>query len=112
VTLALRLLVLLFAAELSGMTHAVLDVSASLLGAQHAADDDCDDSEAGHECPPGCPNCHCWHAGTPSPPPVLERGPVAIATVACDASFVPYRAPATAGPDPSCVYRPPRTHTL
>ena len=110
-TLALHLLVLLFSAELSGMTHAALDVSASLFGAQHDAGD-CDDAEGGHECPPGCPNCHCWHAGTPSPPPALERGPVAIVTVTCDASFVPYRTPATAGADPASVYRPPRALSL
>jgi hypothetical protein len=103
--------VLLFAAELSGLTHAALDVSASLLGAQHTSSD-CDDSEGGHECPPGCPNCHCWHAGTPSPPPVLERGRVAIATVACDASFVQYRAHAKAGADPASIYRPPRARSV
>lgn len=102
------MLVLIFVAELSGLAHAALDVSASLRGAQHA-DDDCEDAQGGHECPPGCPNCHCWHAGTPSPQPALERARVAVASSAAPGpSFVPYRPPALAGPDPASIYRPPR----
>jgi hypothetical protein len=107
VALALRALVLLFAAELSGLTHAALDISASLSGAQHAASD-CDDTEGGHECPPGCPNCHCWHAGTPAPQPAIARDLVRIASSVHEAGLVPYSGQAPSGADPASVYRPPR----
>lgn len=61
--IVLRMLALLMTIELSGLAHLTLD-TCELLGVvdQHQDHDDCEDEEAGHECPPGCLNCHCAHA--------------------------------------------------
>jgi hypothetical protein len=53
---ALRLLTVLIACELSGVVHVALDVAAACGQAEHG-ENDCD--QEGHECPPGCPGCHC-----------------------------------------------------
>lgn len=105
----LRVCALLLVGELSGLAHTGLDVFESLNGlAQHDADD-CDDGK-GHECPPGCPNCHCWHAA-PSVVATLQlvghEGPL-VATVAAKVSTVPYTGRQPAGAHPHCPYRPPR----
>ena len=104
---ALRLLVLLFSAELSGVTHAVLDVLADE-GAHES--EDCE--EDGHECPPGCPGCHCWHAGAPTPPlPFTCEFKVVISQVA-KFGFTPHADVPTQGADPDSVYRPPRLRSF
>lgn len=104
---ALRLLVLLFSAELSGATHTVLDVFAE--DGSHESDD-CE--EDGHECPPGCPGCHCWHAGTPTPPPAISWQSTLIVSQVAKAGFTPSAEVPPQGADPDSVYRPPRAHAV
>lgn len=107
----LRLIALLVATELSGVAHALLDVAASAAGVEHPRDD-CDDEEAGHECPPGCPNCHCTHgaiaqlAPRTTPPP--EQQLTVLHPVRLEAGFVPRDAMPPQGADLTRLYRPPR----
>jgi hypothetical protein len=102
-----RLLVMLFAAELSGVTHAALDVCGSLEGAAHGQSD-CEDHEGGHECPPGCPSCHCWHAGTPSAPIAMRCELQRMSPPSATQGFAPRASVTPARVDPDSVYRPPR----
>ena len=105
--LGVRALVLLFAVELSGLSHAALDVACSLTGCTHE-ESDCDESEGGHECPPGCPSCHCWHAGAPTAPLRMEPGRRIVVALTAQQGFVPGVAMPPAGADPDSIYRPPR----
>jgi hypothetical protein len=109
--LGLRMLVLLFAVELSGLTHAVLDAYSAVTGDAHA-DSDCEGDAGGHECPPGCPSCHCWHAGTPSLPLRMEPGRRIVVQLSALPGFIPGVAMPPPGKGPDSVYRPPRTHPL
>ena len=108
---ALRVLVLLFTVELSGVTHAALDVLSAFRGDAHA-ESDCEDDEGGHECPPGCPSCHCWHAGTPSAPLRMEPGRRIVLRLTAEPGFVPALAMPPAGADATGIYRPPRARRL
>jgi hypothetical protein len=102
----MRVLVLFFFFELSGLTHAALDI----VGAgEETAHSDCEDEEAGHECPPGCAGCHCWHAGTPTPALPIVHEWLAISAPRSHAGFTPLIAVAPRGADPDSVYRPPRS---
>jgi hypothetical protein len=102
--LLLRALVLLFSVELSGLAHAALDVC----GVAEAASDDCDGEGAGHECPPGCTTCHCWHAGTPSAPLAMTFALKLFAQQLARTGFSPRIDVAPRGADPESLYRPPR----
>ena len=104
----LRALVLLFALEFSGLSHAALDVACSLAGSTHATDDDCDSDDPGHECPPGCPNCHCWHAGALSLPLGIEPGRRIVLRLTAQLGFVPVTSMPLGNADLDAVYRPPR----
>lgn len=111
----LRLLSLLVVTELSGAAHALLDVAARLAGTEHPHDD-CDDEEAGHECPPGCPNCHCAHGAVAQlaarSEPRVELEP-SVPWVFCnDAGFVPRAELRPQGADRTRLYRPPRAVAL
>lgn len=70
---------------------AIVAVALQLAGAARVAEalfedgsacaGDCTNERNGHDCPPGCPSCHCAHGGVGSlplaapanPPPVAER---------------------------------------
>lgn len=107
----LRLVALLVSTELSGAAHALLDVATSAAGAEHPRDD-CDDEESGHECPPGCPNCHCTHGAVVQLAP--RTAPQSAARLAIlhppphQAGFVPLDAMPPQGADRTRLYRPPR----
>jgi len=111
----LRLLALLVATELSGAAHALLDVAAGIAGIEHPRDD-CDDEEAGHECPPGCPNCHCAHGAVAQSAarsePRVELGSTVLLALRSEAGFVPRDAMPPKGADPRRLYRPPRACAL
>ncbi|HEX5656876.1 MAG TPA: hypothetical protein VFX59_06760 [Polyangiales bacterium] len=92
--------------DLSGLTHTTLD----LAGISHA-DDDCDD-EQGHECPPGCTNCHCWHAGLATPPLAHEPPQVAVAPMPIVLPAPPYARTQPRAPDQVTLYRPPRARAF
>ncbi|MET0287578.1 MAG: hypothetical protein ABW352_24030 [Polyangiales bacterium] len=106
--LALRALSLLMLVDLSGLTHTAFDLACVLGGGEHM-DADCDD-ESGHECPPGCIDCHDFHAGCTitTPPaitfalePLRRERPVALPPP-------PYTRSEPLAPDQSTLYRPPR----
>lgn len=107
----LRVLALLFTVELSGLTHAALDVLSAVTGDVHAQAD-CEDEEGGHECPPGCPSCHCWHAGTPSVPLRMEPGRRIVLKLNGELGFVPVENMPPSGADLAAIYRPPRARAL
>ena len=105
--LLLRALALVVGVQLTGAPHLAMDVASLALDVPFAHED-CS-REAGDEtCPPGCPNCHCTHAGASDLPPV-------------DAAFLELAPPDTSvwtlapvieipqSPDVSSVYRPPKS---
>ena len=102
----LRLVALLVCTELSGAAHAVLDVTASFRGDAHP-DDDCD-QEAGHECPPGCPNCHCTHGGVSLSAPRMEVRLRVLSPERNPAGFLPLYVSPPKPADLTPLYRPPR----
>jgi hypothetical protein len=109
----LRLVALLVATELSGVAHAALDTVAWAAGIEHPQDD-CEDEESGHECPPGCPNCHCVHGAVVQLAPRGALRPelrlASVHPVQHEAGFVPLDTVPPKGPDLTPLYRPPRTH--
>ena len=111
--LLLRVFALFVASELSGLAHTGTDVYESFAGHEQHHEADCEEEEAGHECPPGCPNCHCAHA---SHAVVVLSGLACqtaltpLPTVARRVGFVPYAALVPSGADPASLYRPPRAH--
>lgn len=103
-SLLLHALVLFFVVELSGLAHAALDFA----GAEQSQHDDCEDEESGHECPPGCATCHCWHAGTPTPPLSVRCELQLVVLRGARLGFRPHAANAPPGADLDALYRPPR----
>ncbi|HEY3493234.1 MAG TPA: hypothetical protein VGK73_01055 [Polyangiaceae bacterium] len=107
VLLLLRLLAVVLGLQLGGIGHAAADLIESMSSSaeeheQCPADGACDD------CPPGCPSCHCANRV----PSVAANGqplPFAVEPPPLDAwlGLAANRAPP--GPEPSSVYRPPRT---
>jgi hypothetical protein len=87
-------------------------VACSLAGSTHATDSDCDAEDAGHECPPGCPNCHCWHAGALALPLRMEPGRRIVLRLTARQGFVPGSSVPFCNADLDAIYRPPRTRLL
>lgn len=104
ISVVLQLLTVLLACELSGVVHVALDVAAACGQAEHG-ENDCD--QAGHECPPGCPGCHCpngavaWNA--PRIAALRVRSPLNFAE-----DFVLSRALPPREVDAAGLYRPPK----
>jgi hypothetical protein len=108
-----RMLTLFVAAELSGGAHLATDVYEALAGLEHHDQADCGDQGADHECPPGCPSCHCTHTShgalvfaVPAYAPHLRLWlpPRAASSFALASD----RKPGLAQRD--SLYRPPRRH--
>lgn len=103
--LAVRMIVAVTAVQITGIPHVVADVVAVV-----QADDkheDCPNEDDGRECPPGCPNCHCTHpmsALPPAPPPM-----VLDLLIPSEIAVAPYESLGPPGPEPSALYRPPRS---
>ncbi len=104
----LQVLTVLVSVQLSGVVHFVRDLVQVVSVGEHHHDDSDDDDAAGHECPPGCPNCHHAHQSGAS----LSRSAAAT-------DFVPPREASLRlgcdgddegppGPPLPSVYRPPR----
>jgi hypothetical protein len=101
--LVLRALSVLAFVDLSGLAHTALDVASI----EHT--DDCED----HECPPGCANCHCWHAGLAAPPLASSDAPRLVPTrIRADLPPPAYDRAQPQAPDTSALYRPPRALAL
>jgi hypothetical protein len=107
----LRLLVVLFAAEFSGAVHTALDVAAAL-GVMEHPDDGCDSDEQDHDCPPGCPSCHCAHGALAWTPPRSELRRGAVHPPVEAASFVPCESVPAQGAVLTPPDRPPRIAVL
>ncbi|HEY6881772.1 MAG TPA: hypothetical protein VI299_27280 [Polyangiales bacterium] len=104
----LRALSLFMLAELSGLGHIALDaMTAEVVGA-----DDCQDGDHDHECPPGCTNCHCWHAGLAGPQLSAAIAPSRAVQLAAGAPPPAYARTQPNAPDQAALYRPPRTLAL
>lgn len=105
----LRVCVFMLVGELSGLAHIGLDLFETLQGREHHVEDDCGDQQ-GHECPPGCVNCHSSHAVpaiAAAPQPEVDTTPC-VEPPRTEPSVVPYAGLKPAGSDPDSPYRPPR----
>ena len=103
--MAARMLVLLLAMQLSGMSHSLVD---SVLSFTCSAEEhgDCSSEEPGRDCPPGCPTCHHAHGGVGALPAEQD---FALADCAPQpVSFAPAEADAPPNPDLPAVFRPPK----
>jgi hypothetical protein len=104
-TAAIKLCLLLAAAQTAGLVHGAIDIATAVAGINDH--DECPDEQNGRECPPGCPICHCSHGAVALPPVVATTfvdafDPITTVTPSPTAAAVP-RAPILPG-----VYRPPR----
>ena len=109
--LVLRMLALLMVVELSGLAHLTLDAF-ELVGAvdHHQDQDDCEDEEAGHDCPPGCLNCHCAHAAALVVAGPRFEGSCRATRLESELVAFPGRALVHHGAtDLESIYRPPRS---
>jgi hypothetical protein len=99
---------LLVAIQLSSVVHLAVDLWQDC---DELSDcDDCPNDQPGHDCPPGCPTCHCGHTGVASLPSAtaVTPFPSTPARNAWTARGDESDAPAT--PYLSGVFRPPRSH--
>jgi len=102
-------LAIISAFQLSSIGHFASDVVQMLTEGHHHHDSaDGDEDQPGHECPPGCPNCHHVHPGGASVPPASDALLAVLSPPA--ASRAPRLAVehAPAGPSLPSVFRPPR----
>jgi hypothetical protein len=68
---------------------------------------DCPLERPGDPCPPGCPSCHCWHAGIGLAP--AAESTLFTAAVGDDpVAVAPYESAIPRAPPLPGVYRPPR----
>jgi len=102
----LQVLALSLVGEISGALHTGLD-AASHAGLLAHGDEDCEAGED-HECPPGCPSCHCAHSVVPSAQPRIEHAIKVEHPVRVALGFLPREELPPSGPDQSPLYRPPR----
>jgi hypothetical protein len=103
----LRVLALAFAAQFSGIVHTTLDVAASLGMTDHP-DDGCDGDAQHHDCPPGCPSCHCSHGALAWSPPNGELREIVAHPPLTAAGFVPDDGVPPRGAEVTPPDRPPR----
>ena len=102
----LRLVLVLAALGISGLAPAVADLIACDEVHDAASCSDCPLEQDGRDCPPGCPSCHCVHAGIGLPP--VDALHVATLDRDVEAAAIPYEAAVPRAPPASDVYRPPR----
>jgi len=107
VLVALRILVGIAALQLSELGHLGADCAEQAGLIVHEPDaDDAREREPGHECPPGCPNCHHVHAGNASLVPRLT--PPLVIMLDSILIELPTVADLPPGPPLPTVFRPPR----
>ena len=104
----LRVLTVLVATELSGAVHVGLDLAAEYGLAERAADD-CETD--GHECPPGCPGCHCPHGAVAWHAPAFD-GFAEMPLPQVEANFCANRTLPPREADLAGLYRPPKVNAL
>jgi hypothetical protein len=95
--------------QLSAVGHFVSDIAQVIAVGhhQHDGDADSDEDDPGHECPPGCPNCHHVHlSGASLPPAAFAVSFLPAAEASAPSKGVGDEAPPA--PQLPSVYRPPR----
>ncbi len=99
----LRVAMVLFALQFSGVIHDASDVAVAGVGGE-ADHERCPLDGPCDECPIGCPNCHCPAPVRPPPPPVQ------VVTTLGDRLALAslYETQAPDGPDLPSIFRPPR----
>jgi hypothetical protein len=101
-----RIVVTLVAIQLSGLGHLAVDL---LTEVDAMADEtDCPNEKPGHDCPPGCPGCHCVHGGTAVPPSSLKTAVLPILDEGGGVNVRPCEADAPVAPLLPSIFRPPR----
>jgi hypothetical protein len=74
---------------------------------------DCPIERSGQECPPGCPNCHCHHAGGAAAIPDVKGEELSLPThEQGDEKRDPPEATAPRQPPLPSIFRPPRSRSL
>lgn len=109
VLLVFRVLALIVAVQATGAMHAALDLAGALSGVVHV-EEDCSRRTPGHDCPPGCPSCHCASSVLSALPPHADDGLLAVLPPPGDElkrAFFDDHAPLRT--ERASVYRPPRS---
>ncbi len=106
VAVIVRVFLVVVSFELSGAAAVIAAVC------EEAGDDDgccpdCPLEKDGNECPPGCPSCHCSHAGL-SLPPVFAPAMASAGMPRIPTVPAPHEASVPRAPPLRSVYRPPR----
>jgi len=104
----LRVVIAFLSIELSGAVHSGLDCAASFGLGEHPEHD----YEGGedHDCPPGCPACHCAHGALASGAIPLEVRFAVVQRSHRVISYVAYHARPPSATDLAPLYRPPRVN--
>ena len=105
----MRVLALIVAVQCTGFVHAALDFAGALAGVVHT-DEDCSDDAPSHDCPPGCPSCHCTNGFLSAIPPGVGDSEVGVLSPAGE-DLTPRFTELGAPPQThrATVYRPPRS---
>jgi hypothetical protein len=103
---ATRLVALLAGVQISGIANIADDLLVAT-GLMSARADDCSGDDHDAECPPGCPQCHCFHCGMSSLP-VFAANDLPTPK-AQQSAFWLMSDEAPRGPVLPSVYRPPRS---
>jgi hypothetical protein len=110
ILVALRVFAVLLGLELAGVGHAVVDLVECVAAEAGEAHEQCPPDGACDDCPPGCPSCHCANRVT-SVAPNRAPLPSVVETPPADAWLRFAERGVSPGPEPSSVYRPPRSST-
>ena len=109
--LLFRVLAVVASFQVSGAAHLLGDAVEMISLGHHSVDDD-HESDPNHRCPPGCPTCHHVHAGNVSLP-VHVASPVSwVPLIEGVVTLLSYDGTAPPAPDPTSLYRPPRSTSL
>jgi hypothetical protein len=101
-----RIVVALLAMQLSGFDHLATDL---LIPLDAMGDEtDCPNEKPGHDCPPGCPGCHCAHGGIAVPPSSPRTAELPMLGEPCLLRMRPAEADAPSAPALPSIFRPPR----
>lgn len=106
----MRILVALIAMQLGGVGILVTDL---FVGIDEVTEEtDCPNEKPGHDCPPGCPGCHCAHGGIAVPPSSLKPATPQTLGEARIVHLRPDEADAPSEPLLPSIFRPPRRASL
>lgn len=100
-----RLLALVVSFQLSGLAHVASDLVEEItVGGHHETSHD-DESDADHDCPPGCPTCHHAHHGAA---PLSASAVAVIPPTAMGRAHTNLDERTPPSPALPSLYRPPR----